>query len=383
MTTADFEYVDTPEALAGIVEAASAAPTYALDTEFHRETTYFAKVCLVQLAFLDRVVLVDALRVDLRALEPLLAGPGLCVIHACSQDLEILLREVGRAPRRLFDPQIAASFLGMGMPNLGKLVFEGLGRQLRKGAQLADWTRRPLAPDELRYAADDVLHLIELTDVLVARLRDRGRLTWCEEECERVRSSARVSRDPETAWWKVKGSSSLRPRAAAVAQELLAFRERTAMAMNVPVRRVIPDVAVQAMIDRPPKTAGDLERVRGLDRRALRSHEPGLLAALARGQQLDLAELHQPPAATPATAPPGLIALAMAWASQRADDESIDLPRLAKREDIAAYVSGQPGTPLADGWRHELLGRSLARLMAGDVCLAMDRERIVMIDRRA
>jgi ribonuclease D len=146
MSAPDFEYIDTTADLAHVVEAATQAPAYALDTEFHRETTYYAKVCLVQLAWARRVVLVDALAVDLRVLRPLLAGPGLCVIHACSQDLEILLKDVGVVPSRLFDPQIAASFLGMGTPALGKLVQDGLGLVLGKGAQLADWTRRPLAP---------------------------------------------------------------------------------------------------------------------------------------------------------------------------------------------------------------------------------------------
>ncbi|MCA9534772.1 MAG: HRDC domain-containing protein [Myxococcales bacterium] len=379
--TAEFEYIDDQADLLSVVQDALGAPVYALDTEFHRETTYFAKVCLVQLAWGSRVALVDALRVDLRALAPLLAGPGLCVIHACTQDLEILLKEVGTVPSRLFDPQLAASFLGWGTPNLGRLVQDGLDRTLQKGAQLADWTRRPLAPDELRYAADDVVHLVELTEALCARLAERGRLAWCEEECERVRVDVRVGRDPQTAWWKVKGSASLRPRAAAVAQELMAFRERVAMQADIPVRRVIPDVAVLAMIDRPPKTVAELERVRGLDRRSLRGHERGLLDALERGRSLDPADVQLPPSSAPPSAPPGLIALAMAWASQRAEDECIDLQRLGKREEIAAYVSGQRGTPLSEGWRHELLGRSLTRLVEGQVSLGIDGGRVVMVER--
>lgn len=381
MSAPEFEYIDHPDDLARAVADAASAAAYALDTEFHRETTYYAKVCLVQLAWNGRVVLIDALAVDLRALRPLLEGPGLCVIHACSQDLEILLKDVGVAPSRLFDPQIAASFLGMGTPALGKLVQDGLGLVLGKGAQLADWTRRPLAPDELRYAAEDVVHLVALADALSKRLSERGRLRWCEEECERVRREARSGRDPLTAWWKVKGSSSFRPRTAAIAQELLAYRERTAMAANTPLRRMLPDVAVQAMIDRPPKNLAELERVRGLDRRAIRGHEADLLAALDRGRQLDLRDVVAQPVLAAATAPQGLIGLAMAWAQQRAEDESIDLQRLGKREDIAGFVSGQPGTSLADGWRHELLGRSLQRLVDGEVSLGIDHGRVVMIER--
>ncbi len=373
-------YVDTDAALADVVAEARVAPIYALDTEFHRESTYFAKVCLVQLAWADKVVLIDALRVDLRALKPLLEGPGLCVIHASSQDLEIVLKDCGAPPSRLFDPQLAASFLGMGTPALGKLVMDGLGVTLKKGAQLADWTRRPLGADELRYAAGDVVYLVELAEVMIARLQERGRLTWCEEECERVRSLARVGRDPETAWWKVKGSASMRPRAASVAQELLAYRERTAMTLDVPVRRVLPDVSVLAMIDRPPRDHRELGRVRGLDRRYIKGREDELLGALQRGRELAPDALRSPPVRSASNAPAGLLALAMAWAGQRAEDEAIDLARVAKRDEIAAFVAGEEGSGLERGWRYELLGKSLQRLVNGEVALCIREGRVAMQD---
>ena len=137
---------------------------------------------MVQIKWGDRLVLVDPLAVDLEPLGEVLDGPGLVVMHAAGQDLEVMLRECGTVPRRMFDTQIAAGFLGMRSPSLAALHERILGMRLGKGDRLTDWLRRPLEPNQLAYAASDVEHLLEIYDALVADLEARSRTEWAEAE---------------------------------------------------------------------------------------------------------------------------------------------------------------------------------------------------------
>ena len=193
---------------------------------------------VVQLATRDRIALVDALAVDVRPLSRVFQSNAVCVMHAGSQDLEILELVSGTVPQRMFDTQIAALFCGYRTSSLGRLVEGFLGIQLDKSAQLSDWTRRPLPEADLRYAASDVAHLLELRDTLVGRLDDRGRLQWAEEEIERLRSKDRSAPDPATLWWKLRGKTKLNGRARGVAQELAAWRDEVAKKQNRPPRTV-------------------------------------------------------------------------------------------------------------------------------------------------
>jgi len=166
----DFKWITEHADFEELVDELVRADAYALDTEFHRERTYLPELAVVQLATRDRIALVDALAVDLGPLRRALDSDAICVMHAGSQDLEILDLVCGAVPKRMFDTQIAALFCGYRTSALGKLLEGFLGVQLDKSAQLSDWTRRPLPEAELRYAASDVAHLLELRAVLVRRL---------------------------------------------------------------------------------------------------------------------------------------------------------------------------------------------------------------------
>ncbi|MGH9302563.1 MAG: ribonuclease D, partial [Acidimicrobiales bacterium] len=220
------------------------ADVYGFDTEFHRERTYFPHLALLQVAWLGGVVLIDPYAVDLRSLSGVLAGDGLAVTHAGDQDLEVLERECGCIPARLFDTQLAAGFLGWSSPSLASLVESVLGVALTKGDRLTDWTKRPLTPDQASYAAGDVIHLLDLHRELTRRLVEVGRLQWAEHECEIVRSSPHGPRDPDRAWWRMKDSRSLRGSSRGVAQAVAAWRERRAADIDKPVRFVLSDLSL-------------------------------------------------------------------------------------------------------------------------------------------
>lgn len=363
-------WVDTDAALEAVVAEVISEPAYAIDTEFHRERTYYPHLALVQLAWRGGLALVDPLAVDLGPLARLLRDGGLAIAHAADQDLEVLDIACGAVPNRLFDTQLAAGFLGFSSASLASLAERLLGRRLTKGDRLTDWTQRPLTDAQRRYAADDVAHLLEIHAVLVARLNRVGRLEWAEQECANLLARPRSPQDPDKAWWRIKESRSLRGPARGVAQTVAAWRERRAMEADRPVRTILSDLAVLGIAHRQPKTLPELRSVRGLDGRLKDDAARDLLRVIADGrsnrpQPVDLPPTDEldrrlRPAAT----------LASAWVAQLAQDLKIDAALLATRADLHEFLRGVPGGRLASGWRNELIGEKVRLLVDGHAAMA-------------
>ncbi|MEM9654019.1 MAG: ribonuclease D, partial [Actinomycetota bacterium] len=209
--------VSTGKELDDVIASVLDVDRYAIDTEFHRERTYFPQVALIQLAWKDGLVLIDPLEVNLKPLAELLEGPGTCIVHAGVQDLEVLDLSCGTIPKKIFDTQIAAGFLGVSTGSLASLLDRFLSVSLPKGDRLTDWLRRPLTDDQLRYAASDVEYLLELTDVLEHELGEEGRTQWAVEECELLKDRPRNRRVPEEAILRIKEARSLKGQAFRVA----------------------------------------------------------------------------------------------------------------------------------------------------------------------
>jgi ribonuclease D len=376
-------WIDTDAGFERVLDVRAAAERYALDTEFHRERTYHARLALLQLSWPNGIAVVDPLAVDVAPLARVLAGPGTCLMHAASQDLEILDRVCGRLPARLFDTQVAAGFAGYSSVGLAGLVQGELGVRLPKADRLTDWLARPLPDDAVRYAAADVAHLEDLYVRLVADLEARGRLAWAEAECELLRTKTTTAANPERAWWKIKEARSLKGRSAAMIQVLAAWRERKAAEVDRPVRFVLPDLALVAMAQRPPASEDDLRRVRGLEegkRRGGAGRE--LLAVIAEGMALDLGEVQAPPADGVDRARRATASLVSAWAAQRARDLDIDAAILATRADIESFLMDGSGR-LADGWRHDVVGEPIAALAEGRAALAIDGQGGLVLEERS
>jgi len=280
----------------------------------------------------------------------------------------------------MFDTQVAALFCGYRPSSLGKLVEGFLRIQLDKSAQLTDWTRRPLPPEDLRYAASDVAHLLELRDTLVSRLGEQGRLVWAEEEIERLRSKDRSPPEPETLWWKLRGKTKLNGRARGVAQELAAWRDRVAKKQNRPARTVLSDMALLALAQRPARDAEQLRGVRNFDLRRFK-HTEELLSAIHRGTQLPKNAVRLPPK-KPENLPSvdGVIALCLAWLAQRAGREGLDITVLGTRDDVTSLVLRQPSR-LSNGWRDTLVGRELRTIIDGTAALCVNGTELELLDR--
>lgn len=381
--------IDQQGAFDRLVEDLLDVDRYALDTEFHRERTYWPSLALLQIAWIgpagrSEVALVDPLAVDVGGLCTVLAGGGTMVAHAADQDLEILERICGQGPTRLLDTQLAAGFAGHTSPSLGSLTQSYLGQELTKGDRLTDWRVRPLTESQLAYAAADVDHLLALADAILADLDRSGRRTWAEEECEYLRSRPHGPPDPLKAWWKLRDSRSLRGSARGVAQEVAAWRERRAQRIDQPARSVLPDLAVQAIAHRPPTSAGALQRIRGMEGRHLKpAVSAELIEAVERGRSLPASELCLPPADEVPKELRAPVALVMAWIAQLARDERIDASLLATRSDVASFLRPGGTSRLSHGWRHDLVAAPIRGLVEGRAALGFDRSGALVLEARS
>jgi ribonuclease D len=366
-------WIDQPDDLDAVVLELLDEPRYAIDTEFHRERTYFPALALVQIAWPGNLVLIDPLALDIGALRPLFESDVVAVFHAAQQDLDVLTHAVGAVPNRFFDTQIAGGFVGYGTPSLVSILNGEIGVNPPKGDRLTDWLRRPLTEAQRDYAALDVAYLLEIQDKLTAQLEELGRLDWVTEACEELRARPVSGQLPDDAWARLKDVRGLRPRPRAVAQAVAAWRERTAMERNIPVRQVLPDLAILGISQRQPSSEKELSQARGVDERFSRGKVAAhILAAVEAGKQ---AEPPEPRGGTddlerdlrPA------VTLISAWVSQVAKSEKIDTSMLATRADLVAFLSNDPSARLAHGWRKQILGEGIERLVAGRAALTFDR----------
>lgn len=366
-------WIDDDRALSDVIDRLVDEPRYALDTEFHRERTYFPRLALVQVAWPGELVLIDPLALDARAFRRLFQSPALAVVHAAQQDLDVLTHAVGAIPERLFDTQLAAGFLGYATPSLSNLLQGELGFSPPKGDRLTDWLRRPLSDAQRTYAAADVASLLDVHDRLEAQLSDLGRLDWARDACEELRTRPTGATPPEQAWLRLKDARSLRARSRAVAQAVAAWREREAAATDTPVRQVLPDLAVLGIAQRQPRDVDELAQARGTDDRHRRGRiGRELVAAVADGLAAPAPEAPEGGEDLERGLRPALT-LVSAWVGQVARTARIDTALLATRADLVAFLRGEPDARLASGWRAEVLGDGIGRLVEGRSALTFDR----------
>jgi ribonuclease D len=373
-----------------LIERGRAAGRLALDTEFMGEGRYRTLLCLIQLAAPERddggesIALVDPLREDVE-LEPLaaaLADPQVrIVVHAGRQDIALLKRELGCEVTNIFDTQIAAGFAGLAaQASYDSLLADVLGLRVAKTASFTRWDARPLSAEQLAYAREDVVHLLDLASELEARLEALGRLDWALEEC-RALSGVSDERDPRTIFERLPRVGGLNASARAVARELVEWRERTAARQNRPVQSVLSDAGLVEVARRRPASDEDLAKIRGVGGSAQGRRGRELLDAVARARNRPPDPPPQGPR-SPAPKPEDLplVALAEALARTRAREAGLAYELVAARADLQAIATAvRTGSELPDvrtlrGWRAQLAGDELIELLEGRVALSVTRE---------
>jgi ribonuclease D len=374
--------------VAEVAARARARQRLGIDTEFMSEGRYRALLCLVQVSVATKegeppmIVLIDPLDgPDMRSLAELLGDPEVeVVLHAGRQDVAILRRVWRTEIHNIFDTQIAAGFAGASaQAGYSNLLGAMLGRTVGKTASYTRWDARPLTGEQLAYAAEDVLHLLELADEIQHRLESTGRLEWAREECRRL-ESATDERDPYSAWERLPRIGQLDPRARAVARELAAWRERTASAQDRPVGSVLPDPALVELAKRRPSELKALEQIRGLHPPTIKRRGDAILSAIADGREAPPIPRDEGRGRSESGDAP-LIALSEALLRARALQAGLAYELIASRSELEQIVTAarrsepEPDVRTLSGWRRELVGDDLRDLLAGNRAVAVGENR--------
>ena len=377
-------HVTDESGLRAVVKALGGAPVIAIDTEFMRERTYFARLCLVQLATESDVHVVDAIALEGR-LQPLAevlrAAAAVKVLHAGSQDIEVLLRATGTTPSPVFDTQVAATLAGFPTQvGYAQLVKDMLGVTLDKADTFTDWSVRPLSAAQLSYAEADVRDMPRLYALLVERLTREGRLEWLSEDFERLADPATYLVDPREQYRRVKRASTLDRRSLAVLREAAAWRETEAQRKDIPKRWLVSDESLIEVARRRPADAASLAAIRGVSERLARNSS-GLIDAVQAGLAVPETELPRLPRnrRPPSDAQP-LADLLSAVLRVRAREHGIAPTLLATRDELERFAGGdREGHPLSVGWRHALVGAELEAVLDGRLVVRVNGGRLLLV----
>lgn len=379
-TTMKQLYIDQPDQLEALCQSLKDSPWLVVDTEFLRETTYYPKLCLLQIANLEVAACIDVLALpELTPLQELLYQPDTTkVFHAAHQDLEIFLHLWGRLPENLFDTQIAAALLGHGdQTGYAPLVKRLLGVALNKDQTRTNWCQRPLQAEQLDYAFDDVIYLGQVYQQLMAALDKAGRGSWLEEDFKALEKPAAYVTQPEDAWKKVKGQQLLHGVQYAVLQALAAWREHQAITNNRPRRQILADDPLLDMAKRMPATGSQLGKIRGLSERQLDRWQSQWLELIANAKSLPQ-ESWPAPKIPPRLSLEDEARLDLLSAALRllAAEQNMSITAIASRKDLESLLgNSQPGL-LLQGWRRLLFGEPLLALLKGKARIEVNEQGI-------
>jgi ribonuclease D len=366
------DYVRTQDELLTAIAKLSASEFVALDTEFLRERTYFAQLCLIQAATDDYCVLIDVQApLDLRPFFELLNRPTLTkVLHAAHQDLEIFaftwgaLNNIQISPIAgpIVDTQVCAGFSGHSAQiGYADLVKQRLNHSLDKGQSRTDWSQRPLSADQLRYAADDVIYLVELYHDFQRTLVDKIQWAWMTEDAEDWIQPSRYLTDPEQAWKRLRGLEQLAPTQFAAAQALAAWREQRAVTRNLPRSWILSDIVLRQLCEQLPKTLDDLTHVRELAKSTIEKRGQELLDIIATAAASASDENHTP-WQRPSKALVNKVTRLMEFVRSEASRINVSSELLTTRKEIEQLVFNHKLGDFAHGWRREVFGEKLIKL---------------------
>lgn len=382
--------ISTNSDLRAYCETLRAVPYITVDTEFIREKTFYAKLCLIQICGPDKnPVGIDVLAqeegsLDLSPLWALMHDPQILkVFHAARQDVEIILQWSGKVPSPLFDTQIAAMVCGYADQVGYEALVSGIVKaSVDKSSQFTDWSRRPLSEKQLSYALGDVVYLVDIYESLCKRLEKKGRVDWIKEEMDGLLNPAAYDVKPEEAWKRFKLRSS-KPRDLAVLREVAAWREREAQSKNVPRNRILREETLLDLVYQQPQSEADLARIRGLSAEIVKGRTGrALLDVLAKGLACPISECPhlEPKSVLPQRLVPAVEILKMLLKIEAAEQEIV--PRLiASGDDLEALVmtGDLVHSPLGTGWRYDVFGASAKAMLEGKLAMTLNGSKIKKI----
>ncbi len=377
------DLITSTEALAAACTRLAAHPFVTVDTEFLRETTYYPKLCLIQMASNDDAVLIDPLapNIDLAPFLGLMADSRVVkVFHSARQDLEIIWNMGGLVPAPLFDTQIAAMVCGYGdSVSYEQLVNDLAKARVDKSSRFTDWSRRPLSEAQLTYALSDVTHLVQVYESLMRELEGNGRLSWLDEEMAILTSPETYRADPDNAWRRLAGRLR-KPKEVAVLMEVAAWREREAQSRDVPRGRILKDDALIDLATSAPRSVEALGRLRSIPNGFERSRTAAdILEAIERGVARDPKTVPMPERSRRSGASGAIVELLKVLLKAVAEQEGVAPKIIATVDDLEAIAEDDAAdVPALHGWRRGFFGEKALALKAGQLGLSIERGRVVL-----
>jgi ribonuclease D len=375
------EYINTPEQLIDFCSRIRHSPWLAVDTEFLREKTYYPQLCLIQVANDAAIACIDPLALDdINPLLDVFYDPGVTLVfHAARQDLELfyLLRDALPAP--IFDTQVAVTVFGYGEQiGYGNLVKQCLNVDLDKAHSRTDWTKRPLDPAQIDYAADDVRYLRDIYQQLQRELVDKNRLDWLKDDFATLTDIKSYKPEPDTIWRKIKGAGRLKGVQLAVLQRLAAWREKRALKADRPRRWIMKDDILIDLAKLSPTSLDKFSMVRGLEAATIERHGTTLLGEIKLAKATPKEQwptIKKPVPLT--TQQEAVVDTLLALMRKQCDEQSIAPVAVATRKDIERLVAGESDLPITQGWRREIVGQQLLAFLNGELAITANYEHII------
>lgn len=380
--------ITTTDALNKAVEELKKSDYFTIDTEFLRTTTFFAKLCLIQVANDSVEYIIDPLahNMDLTKFYELLDGGPIKVFHASRQDLEIFYHAMGKVPSPIFDTQVAAMVCGYGDSAGYETLVKAIARKsIDKSIRFTDWSKRPLSDKQLSYALSDVTHLKVIYKHLAKQLEKTGRTAWLKEEFKILTSEVTYKIVPEQAWHRIKCRSNNR-RFLAFVRAIAAFREREAEKRNSPRNHIMRDDLLLSMAAHPPSKASDLKTIKNISKRYLGGEGASeLLAAIEEARALSDEQLPEP-------SPKGQqgngfdksgpsLDLLKVLLKLKCAQYDVAAKLVASSSDLDAIATGSDAdVPCLKGWRYEIFGHDAKRLMNGELFMSVKGKEILLKD---
>ncbi|MGR9051875.1 MAG: ribonuclease D [Gammaproteobacteria bacterium] len=381
------QYIDTPAKLGELCRKIKNETWLALDTEFLREKTYYPKFCLLQIATPEWVACVDPFALsDLSELFDAIYDPSITkVLHSCRQDLEIFYKITGNIPGPIFDTQVAAPLLGFqDNPGYAMLVSSFLNINLSKAHTRTDWTVRPLSEEQLQYAADDVIYLCRVYQIMMQKLKELNRLVWLENDFAQLYNPELYEISPENAWQKIRGKNKLTGRQLSIVQALSKWREETAQTEDRPRNWLLRDDLLIELAKLQPTNPTDLAAVRNVNERTINRYGRTICRLINEAKQTPprfLDEKDRSAKKTPQQE--AVLDIFTALVRIRADENSLNPSILASRKDLELLLFDDTHSQLLKGWRYSMVGRELVGLLKGEQLLGIRGEKVVSVDAKS
>ena len=376
----EIQFVDSVAELGLLCQKMKQESWLAIDTEFLREKTYYPKFCLLQIATLEWVACIDPIALDgeMDELFEIINDPAIIkVLHSCRQDVEIFYHLTGKLPAPVYDTQLVAPLLGFQEnPGYAMLVSGFLNINLSKTHTRTDWSQRTLSAEQIQYAADDVIYLAKIYQMMLQKLQVLGRENWLKEDFEQLMNPDLYDIPPEDAWLKIRGKNKLTGKQLAIVQVLAEWREQMAKKDNRPKNWILRDELILDMAKLQPTNMQAVAKIRGINDGFVRRNGQLVCQLIQKAQELPGLKLKSKANNKKTQQQEAVLDILTGLVRLRADENSLNPVILATRKDLEGLLLDDQESPLLHGWRYSMVGQELQNMLQGKVSISVEKSNL-------